>query len=112
MSVSRHTNFKKGKTSDTCITFGEDDYGSEVQDHDDPVVILGVLANCEVKRIFIEQGSSADIIFSDLFEKLGLKREVLTPPPPPQGDLVGFTGDRIVPKGHIELRLTLGLSPL
>lgn len=109
LSVSRHTSCKKGKTLCPCITFGEHDYGPTAPDHDDPLVISGVLANYKVKRIFIDQGSSADIIFDDLFEKLGLKREELTPH---HGDLVGFTGERIVPRGHIELRLTMGSPPL
>lgn len=94
LSVSKSV--KKGKISGLCITFSKNNYGASVPNHDDPLVLSGIIANCEVKRIFADQGSSTDIIFGDLFEKLGFKREELIPH---QRDLVAFTGERIVPRG-------------
>lgn len=80
-----------------------------VPDHDDLLVVSGIMVNFEVKRIFVDQGSSTDIIFGDLFEKLGFKRKELIPH---HGYLMGFKGERIIPRGYVELRLTIGSPPL
>lgn len=53
----------------------DEDYDPTAPDHDDSLLVSGTMANFEVKRVSIDQGSSTDIIFGDLFEKLGLKRE-------------------------------------
>ena len=37
------------------------------------LIISTVMVNAEVKRIFMDQGSLADVIFHDAFDKLGLK---------------------------------------
>lgn len=63
MSVSKNTSFKKGADPNPNVSFGDDDYGSTVPSHEDPLVVLGFLVNFEVKRIFMDQGSSTDIIF-------------------------------------------------
>jgi hypothetical protein len=61
------------------------------------------MAGYEVKRLFVDQGSSADIIFWDLFQKLGLIDKDLIPH---KGNLIGFTGDTISPKGYVKLKVT------
>lgn len=37
------------------------------------LVILTIIANCKVSRIFINAGSSCDIMYYNLFERLGLE---------------------------------------
>lgn len=37
------------------------------------------MANFEVRKILVDQGSSTDIIFVDLMAKLGISKEELTP---------------------------------
>jgi hypothetical protein len=61
------------------------------------------MAGYEVKRLFVDQGSSADIMFWDLFQKLGLTDKDLIPH---KGNLIGFTGDTISPKGYVKLKVT------
>ena len=59
------------------IIFSSSDLERVVLGHDDLMVISTVIVNAEVKRVFIDQASSADIIFRDAFGKLGLKNSDL-----------------------------------
>lgn len=65
---------------------------------DDPMVISVVSANYRVKRVLINQGSSADIIYLDAFEKLGVDKDLVQPF---TGTLVGFSGEQIEIRGYI-----------
>ncbi|XP_019450633.1 PREDICTED: uncharacterized protein LOC109352885 [Lupinus angustifolius] len=83
--------------------------GGVVRGHDDPLVITAKLNNKKVSRLFIDQGSSADITFQDLFEKMELRdRDLL----PYDGQLVGFSGQGITPSGYVEIWLTIGDHPM
>ena len=53
-----------------------------------------------MKRVMIDQGSGAEIIYPDLYKGLGLKPEDLSKSDTP---LVGFNGKIVVPKGQIKL---------
>jgi hypothetical protein len=59
-----------------------------------------MLVGHEVHRIFVDQGSSTNIMFLSLFEKLGLNAKDLTPH---KGNLIGFTGDIITHKEYVDL---------
>ena len=54
----------------------------------------------DVKRVMIDQGSAADIVYLDLCRGLNLKLENLTAYSSP---LVSFEGRMVVPKGQIRL---------
>ncbi|XP_061360953.1 uncharacterized protein LOC133304889 [Gastrolobium bilobum] len=58
-----------------------------------------------VKKIFVDAGSSADIILWDTFKKMNLDEEDLKPC---KTTLIAFNGKNTPPKGYIDLRLTLG----
>ncbi|XP_064955645.1 uncharacterized protein LOC103986523 [Musa acuminata AAA Group] len=73
--------------------------------HDDALVISARVANAQVRRIMVDTGSSADILYFGALQKLGLARENLSPM---CSALTGFTGDSISPLGAITLPLTLG----
>ena len=47
-------------------------------------------------RVLIDEGSSADILFWDAFQKMGLDEQMLVPTESP---LVAFDGTRVFPKG-------------
>ncbi|XP_064941343.1 uncharacterized protein LOC135594762 [Musa acuminata AAA Group] len=78
---------------------------SEQTEHDDALVISARIANAQVRRIMVDTGSSADILYFDAFQKLGLSVDDMKPM---MSALTGFTGDSISPLGAITLPLTLG----
>ena len=59
------------------ITFSSSDLEGVIPGHDDPMIISVGMVNVEVKMVFVDQGSSADIIFRDVFDKLKLNNSDL-----------------------------------
>ena len=59
----------------------------------------------DVKRVMVDQGSVAEIMYPDLYKGLGLKPEDLTTYSSP---LVSFEGKMVVPKGQIRLPVQAG----
>ena len=93
---------------DTSITFSDSDMEGCQHPHDDPLVIRAVVANKTVHQVLIDNGSSVDIIFASTFDKMGIGRERLEPV---STHLQGFSGEKVLPLGSIQLVLTLGDSP-
>ena len=58
-----------------------------------------------MKRVMVDQGSTAEIMYSDLYKELSLRVEDLTPYSSP---LVSFEGKVIIPKGQIRLLVQTG----
>ncbi|XP_064957830.1 uncharacterized protein LOC135608723 [Musa acuminata AAA Group] len=88
------------------ITFGAGEV--ERSHHDDVLVISIQIANAWVKRVMVDTGSSADVLYLDAFKKLSLTKEDLTPM---ASMLIGFTGDSISLLGTIILPVTIGEEP-
>ena len=93
---------------DTSITFSDSDLEGCQHPHDDPLVVRAVVANKTVHRVLIDNRSSADIIFVSAFDKIGIEREKLEPV---NTHLRGFSGEKVLPLGSIQLVLTLGDPP-
>ena len=93
---------------DTSITFSDSDMEGCQHPHDDPLVIRAVVANKTVHRVLVDNGSSTDIIFASAFDKMGIRREKLKPV---STHLRGFSGEKELPLGSIQLVLTLGDPP-
>ena len=93
---------------DTSITFSDSNLEGCQHPHDDPLVIRAVVANKTVHRVLVDNGSSADIIFVSAFDKMGIGRERLEPV---STHLRGFSGEKVLPLGSIQLVLTLGDPP-
>jgi len=53
-----------------------------------------------VKRVMVDQGSGAKIMYPDLYKGLNLKPKDLTPYESP---LLSFDGKMVIPKGQIRL---------
>ena len=64
---------------DTTITFSDSNMESCQHPHDDLLVMRAVGANKTIHRVLVDNGSSADIIFSSAFDKMGIGREKLDP---------------------------------
>ena len=73
--------------------------------HDDPLVIRVIVANKTVHRVLVDNGSAVDIIFASAFDKMGIGMEKLESI---NAHLRGFSGERVLPLGSIQLVLTLG----
>ena len=93
---------------DTAITFSDSGLEGCQHPHDDPLVIRAVVANKTIHRVPVDNGSSTDIIFASTFDKIGIGRDNLEPV---STHLRGFSGEKVLPLGSIQLVLTLEDPP-
>ncbi|XP_072073769.1 uncharacterized protein [Arachis hypogaea] len=91
------------------MTFGSTDFNHTDANYDDPVVISIQLGDLIVRKVLLDPGSSADVLFFTTFEKMKLSNKILQPY---HGDLVGFSGERVPVLGSVWLQTTLGEQPL
>ena len=82
------------------LGFSDEDKLGIVQPHDDALVVTLRIDGYDVKKVMIDQGSAAEIIYPDLFKGLNLKPENLTAYSSPP---VSFEGKMVIPKGQIRL---------
>ncbi|GAV65353.1 hypothetical protein CFOL_v3_08868, partial [Cephalotus follicularis] len=90
------------------ISFSEADYEGVRLPHDDPVVVTLLVELFTMKRILIDNGSSADILYKHAFDQLRIPVDQLKPVKTP---LVGFAGETIHPLGSINLSVVAGTAP-
>ncbi|XP_042944579.1 uncharacterized protein LOC122278456 [Carya illinoinensis] len=85
---------KKPKLSNErmVISFEEADREGVIYPHDDALVITLVIANYTTRRVLVDNGSSANILFWEAFFKMGIDVGRLRLSPTP---LKGFSGDTI-----------------
>ena len=94
--------------SNEVISFSDKDMEGIQHPHDDPLVLTIIVANFQVRRILVDNGSSADILFVEVYDKLNLGRERLQPIRSP---LIGFLGEKVYPLGSITLPVIVGIAP-
>ena len=87
------------------MCFLEEDVGGVKQSHDDPLVIMLMIEGFNTRRILMDNGSSADIIYLSAFQQVKLDPGRLCPFDSP---LVSFNGDRVYPKGIVILTVIVG----
>ena len=85
--------------------FSDEDKIGTIQPHDDALVITLQIGGYDVKRVMVDQGNAAEIMYPDLYKGLNLKDEDLTPYSSP---LVSFEGSIIIPKGQARLLVQTG----
>ena len=85
--------------------FSDEDKIGTIQPHDDALMITLQMGGYDVKRVMVDQGSAAKIMYTDLYKGLNLKFEDLTPYSSP---FVSFEGKLIIPKGQIKLPMQTG----
>ena len=82
------------------LGFSDEDKLGTVQPHDDALVVTLRIGGYDVKRVMIDQGSVAKIMYLDLFKGLNLNPKNLTAYNSP---LVSFEGRTVIPKEQIRL---------
>ncbi|XP_065628434.1 uncharacterized protein LOC136067082 [Quercus suber] len=89
----------------SVLRFSDDDKIGTIQPHDNALVITLKIGGYDMKRVMVDQGSRAEIMYPDLYKGLNLKLEDLTPYSSP---LVSFDGKVIVLRGQIRLPVQTG----
>ena len=96
----------KTRTPDEqVITFTNEDASRIHHPHDDVIVITLLIADYSTRRVLVDNGSSADILYYPAFQQMNLGREQLRPVHSP---LVGFGGMKMQPIGTISLLVVVG----
>ncbi|XP_073137629.1 uncharacterized protein [Henckelia pumila] len=90
------------------MTFTESDREYPLVEHNDALVVSATISNFWVKKMLVDSGSSADIIFLNAFVKMRIDNAQLTPISTP---LVGFSREVVKALGEITLPLSLGSYP-
>ena len=85
--------------------FSDENKIGTIQPHDDGLVITLRIGGYDVRRVMVDQGSAAEIMYHNLYKGLGLRAKDLTPYSFP---LVSFEGKVIIPKGQIRLPVQTG----
>ena len=85
--------------------FSDEDTIGTIQPHDDALVITLRIGGYDVKRVMVDQGSVAEIMYPDLYKGLNLRAKDLTPYSSP---LVSFEGKIIITNGQIRLLVQTG----
>ncbi|XP_030964576.1 uncharacterized protein LOC115985815 [Quercus lobata] len=97
---------KKVKVSNPLVLgFSDEDKFGTIQPHDDALVVAFRIRGYDVKRVMIDQGNGAEIMYPDLYKRLNLKPKNLTAYSSP---LVSFEAKMVIPKGQIRLPMQTG----
>ena len=91
-----------------AITFTDEDSERIHHPHDDTIVITLLIAGYTTRRVLVDNGSSADILYYPAFHQMNLGRDQLRPV---NSSLVGFGGMKVQPVGTISLPVVVGAYP-
>ena len=95
---------KKMKSQLEPIAFDDEDLEGMIQPHDDALVITAWIGGFLVKRVMVDQGSGADVMYPDLLKGLELKDQELTKY---DSLLVSFDRSVVIPQGQISLPVSM-----
>ena len=87
------------------LSFSEEDKQGTLQPHDDALVVTVRIGGYDVRRILVDQGSGAEIMYLDLYRGLNLRPKDLNTYDSP---LMGFNGKMVVLRGMIKLPVQVG----
>ena len=91
---------KARRNSHPVLSFSEEDKVRTTQSHDNALLITLRIGGYDVKRVMVDGGSVAKIMYLDLYKGLKLKPEDLLQYGSP---LMSFDGKLVIPKGMIRL---------
>ena len=89
----------------STLSFSDKDKIGTIQPHDDALVVTLRIWGYDVKRVLVDQGSGAEIMYPDLYKGLNLKLENLTAYDSP---LVSFDGKVVIPRSQVRLPVQAG----
>ncbi|XP_023912311.1 uncharacterized protein LOC112023920 [Quercus suber] len=89
------------------LGFSDEDKFGTIQPHGDTSVVTIRIGGYDVKRVLVDQGSGAEIMYPDLYKGLNLRPENLTAYDLP---LVSFDGKVVILKGQIRLPVQIDLE--
>ena len=87
------------------IGFSKGDKVRNFYPHNDALVVTLWIGSYDVKRVLVDKGSEAEIIYLDLYKGMNLKLEDLSKY---DSSLVRFNGRTIIPRGMIRLPVLVG----
>ncbi|XP_075515895.1 uncharacterized protein LOC142550702 [Primulina tabacum] len=97
------------RKNEAVISFGPEDLKGVNLSHNDALVIQARVANYDILRVFVDSGSSVNVVFKDAFMQMdsqGYHLEAV------ETALFGFAGHVVYPEWEIVLPLTLGSPDL
>ncbi|GMH16048.1 hypothetical protein Nepgr_017889 [Nepenthes gracilis] len=103
---------KKQYIASNVINFSDSDLAHVISPNADPLVVSTFISDgsvdYQVKRVFINNESSHDLLYLDAFFKLGLKKNQLKIT---ECSLYGIDNELVPVQGTIQLKVTLGTYP-
>ncbi|XP_073046136.1 uncharacterized protein [Primulina eburnea] len=97
------------RRDEPVISFGPEDLRGVSLPHKDALVIQARVANYDVLRVFVDNGSSVNVIFKEALVQMDLHEYQLEAV---ETTLFGFAGHAVYPDREITLPLTLGTRDL
>ncbi|XP_042467469.1 uncharacterized protein LOC122050644 [Zingiber officinale] len=91
------------------ISFGPQDLEGLDLPHDDALIIKAIIATNRVARVFVDTGSSVNVLFRLAFEEMQIDASELQLV---ATSLYGFTSNEVRPMGQIKLVISLGSESL
>ncbi|XP_077242400.1 uncharacterized protein LOC143882903 [Tasmannia lanceolata] len=104
---SAHLPGKRLKT-DRTISFSDVDLEGVILPHNDAMVIEMILSDLLVKKLLVDNGSSANILYYHAFKQMGIPEARLKPF---DSHLYGFFGNIVSVEGSVELPMWVGNAP-
>ncbi|XP_071939126.1 uncharacterized protein [Coffea arabica] len=90
------------------IIYGLEDAVPLASNNHEAIVIEVITCNYKVKKVYIDNGSTIDVLYYKTFKELQLEDRQLVPV---RTSLIGFAGPPVRPEGMITLMVTVGVSP-
>ncbi|CAA0811971.1 Unknown protein, partial [Striga hermonthica] len=90
------------------MNFGPADVGEVERPHNDALMIMAQVSGSEVQRVFVDTGSSVNVIFYDCLKRMELDIQLTLF----HTSLFGFNGSEVAPLGETMLDVVLGEGDL
>ncbi|XP_021726817.1 uncharacterized protein LOC110693943 [Chenopodium quinoa] len=95
-------------TSIPNVVFTEDDARGTIFPSDDLLVLITNINGADIKRVLVDGGSSANVLFMKDFNEMMIRKQYLTQVSYP---IIGFNGSIVRPEGSIVLPVQLDDGP-